>query len=175
MSSEFSVGWARLTPGDFSDVEPFAKTYTVAGFSRLRFAWNGKHSDGFEDSNYEFRNQVREYALAHPQAVPAVLLRDIFTADMEWAKEAWCVSDDAHELANQMMKAGGPAFIREYLVGHFKSFDTALGTSLGDAEPGLLRACLAEMERRLQTNPSSADRALFENGRERFLEWLAKL
>lgn len=48
---------------------------------RIRFAWNGKHADDFEDANETFRAAVLARLLAHPELAPLPLVRDVFVAE----------------------------------------------------------------------------------------------
>src|SRR4051812_39600382 len=66
------------------DARRFAANYTPADERSIRFAWNGEHSEEFEDANHDFRQEVLAVALEDLGAFPIELVRDLYRAETEF-------------------------------------------------------------------------------------------
>ena len=97
-----------------ASVRDFIVNYSPGDEARVGFAWNGKHGTEFRDGNLEFRQAVLGEVLDRPEGVPAGLLRDLFRAETECAREAWGVSGRIGELALLLLTVGGPDYIVDY-------------------------------------------------------------
>ena len=154
------------------DVAAFIAGYTSADEARIRFDWNGQHSEGFVDRNMEVREPVLEAVLADVSAVPLELIRDLFRAETRFSREAWCIVDGVSALAEALLRRGGPAYLDDYLEGKFQSFDASLGSAFEYDLP-LARALLAEARTRLASSPDSPRAQLWQAGEELFTRWVA--
>src|SRR5437870_584093 len=125
-----------------SDVEAFVAEYAELQADRIRFAWNGQHGDQFADQNYEFRKKVLAVALKAPDAVPLLLIRDLFEAETSFAKEAWCVDLRVGELARILLTRGGPVFAEDFFRGKYRGQDAYLAAG---SYPELAQPLLAEI------------------------------
>src|SRR4051794_22177657 len=100
------------------EVAEFIRSYTkTAGGVRIRFDWNGKHAEGFVDHNLEFRAAVRDAVLADVTSAPLELVCDLFRAETQFSREAWCIVDGVSVLAETLLRSGGPAYLDDYLEG----------------------------------------------------------
>lgn len=99
---------------DAQMVHEMFNTYGPSWNDRIRFAWNGKHADGFVDANLAFRRKVCDYLVKRKAEAPLQLVADLYTAEVEYAKEAWGVSRVVSVLAQEMLERGGAQFLETY-------------------------------------------------------------
>jgi hypothetical protein len=154
------------------EIRDFIQRYSSAEEKRIKFDWNAKHGSEFADRNLQFRSQVFKSVLEQPDGVPPVLWRDLFRAETEFAREAWCVSGRIGELALHLVKASDGAYVVDYFRGLHQSFDTSMGASLYNADLSVLRSMLLVVEGKL-IDPSVNDRELLEAGLKKLREWIA--
>lgn len=107
-----------------TSVEEFVGNYTTDDSGRIRFAWNGKHSDDFIDENQAFRRSVVDYCLKTPDSASTPLLEALFAAESSWAKEAWGSPSNYERLAETLLLKGGDEAIATFSTGFCQSFDT---------------------------------------------------
>ena len=135
---------------------------------RIRFAWNGKHTDGFVDENEGFRREVIDEVLRDPERAAVPLLRDLFRAETQWAAEAWCVVMRVRELASLLLTRGGPDALEEFLDGRARSMDTWFECDMVELSPAAARSLQTEVERRLGSAQDSDGRELLSDALEFF-------
>lgn len=102
----------------------FISRYAADQQPQIKFAWNGKHAEEFEDTNQEFRWQVVAQCIAQPELAPLNLLEHLFLADAEWAAEAWGSPHHFAELGTLLLVRGQEAAIDCFSRGYVRSFDT---------------------------------------------------
>ena len=154
------------------DLAGFIAGYTSADESRIRFDWNGQHAEGFVDRNMVFREHVREAVLAKVSAAPLELVRDLYRAETEFSREAWCIVKNVSVLAEELLRRGGVVYLDDYLKGKFQSFDANLGSAFNYDLP-LAQAMLSEVRARLAALPDSPKARLWQLGEELFARWVA--
>jgi hypothetical protein len=154
------------------DAGVFIAGYTTADEGRICFEWNGKHAEEFVDRNMEFRAAIRDAVLADLSAAPLTLIRDLFRAETQFSREAWCIVDGIGALAETLLRRGGPANLDDYLEGKFQSFDASLGSAFAYDLP-LAKAMLAEVRQRLSASPNSTKAGLWQAGEELFSQWVS--
>ena len=152
------------------NLSQFIASYTDGDEHRIAFAWNGKHADAFQDANHEFRQAVLDAALASADVAPLALIRDLFRAETEWSREAWCVDNRVADLAGIMLTRGKQALLMDFLRGKCQSFDTSMACGGMSIEPQLAAELLREVEVRLNTSTDDEERRLLQVGRDVFAE-----
>jgi hypothetical protein len=156
-----------------AEVMEFIRCYsTDVGESRIRFDWNGKHSEGFVDRNMEFRGEVLQAVLRDVVAAPIDLIRDLFRAETKCSREAWGIVDGVGQLAEQLLRRGGPTYLDDYLEGKFQSFDAHLGSAFEYDLP-LAKSMLSAVQGLARAEPKSSRAALRQKGEELFSAWVA--
>ena len=129
----------------------FVAHYDGAEQARIAFAWNGKHAEQFCDHNLSFRRQVLAYCLAHADAVPLALWRDMWTAEAACAKEAWSVIKEFDLLAQHLLINGGEAVLDDFVSGYCASFDTYVACQYMDLPIANLMHLLPAVQHKWQT------------------------
>jgi hypothetical protein len=157
-----------------NDVQQFISSYSDGHQSRIGFAWNGEHADGFQDANYEFRKLVLDAVLTAPTAAPLPLVRDLFRAETEFSREAWCVDNRIVILAEIMLRYGGKALLMDFLRGRCQSFDASMACGGVRIDRLVAAELLGEVERLLAATTDSNERSILEVGREVFAERAAR-
>jgi len=153
-----------------SEISKFVRNYSEADAHRIVFAWNGRHADEFEDANLEFRQRVLDAVEAEPAAAPLTLIRDLFRAETELSREAWCVDQRVALLARVMLIRDGKGLLLEFLRGKCQSFDASMCCGRAYLEPHVASDLLQEVERRLTTTTDEQEIALLRVGVEMFTE-----
>jgi hypothetical protein len=150
------------------NAETFICDYSIQNYPLIQFAWNGKHADDFVDSNYDFRKEVLEIVCSRKEA-PILLVRDLFVAETEWAKQAWCVEDDdVRELAQQLLDRGKQEFAIDFLRGKAQCFDTAMCCATVKIDKKISEAIVLHLRNTLRTIENETDKTLILNGIEFF-------
>jgi hypothetical protein len=153
------------------DVRRFIAEYTPADERFIRFDWNGKPPDEFEDRNLKFREAVFEAVLDNLEDAPILLVRDLYRAETEFSSEAWCISGDVGRLAEHLLRRGDDQFIEDFLEGKFQSFDAHLGTGFPVDLP-LAEHLLGVVRSRLQSETDAEGLELLRSGEELFKDWV---
>lgn len=108
---QFETGSAIL------DAKDFARNYSPEDEQHIGFAWNGKHADGFVDSNMLFRTEVCSYFLENKEDLSLPLIAALFKAETLFAKEAWGVNRVVSSLAQELLERGGADYLDVYMAG----------------------------------------------------------
>ena len=145
------------------DVDAYISEY-VADSSRIRFAWNGQHSECFEDANQKFRRSVLARALEQPELAPYALIRDLFIAETKWADMSWFVDRRLRELASLLLARGRAAAIDDFLLGRSLSFDTFCACDSAAVDAELRRELRDAIAQRLMDETDAPTRSLLEEG-----------
>jgi hypothetical protein len=116
-------------------LKKFADQYTRSRYEEIRFAWNGKHANEFQDANIIFRSDLCRYLIPILDQVNLLLIRDLFEAESSCAKEAWGINSYYHSLGKQLITRGRSVYLFDFLEGVRQSFDTYLAG----------RKCLSEI------------------------------
>lgn len=108
----------------------FAKAYSRTDFDRIKFDWNGKHGDDFEDANMDFRMQLCEVLKDDLSLVSDALLIDLYGELSKSSKETWSVYNSYHLFANEILLRGGIDYFDIYVEGASKSMDTFMSSGV---------------------------------------------
>ena len=142
------------------DLSQFIASYTDSDEHRIAFAWNGKHGGAFEDANYEFRQAVLDATLTYTDVAPLALVRDLFRAETEWSREAWCVDNRVADLAGIMLTRGKQELLMDFLRGKCQSFDASMACGGMSIEPQLAAELLRDVEVRMNACAEDEERRL---------------
>ena len=138
------------------EIENFVKSYTEDDLLKIMFDWNGKHADGFEDHNIEFRRCVLEYFKEHMSSFPIQLIVDLYEAETQLAKEAWGVNPIVSDLAQELLERGRAKYVVEYLKGLGRGMDAHIQAKKVE----LTDECLNELINYCENNRSTG---VFQN------------
>lgn len=105
------------------NIDEFINTYDESKNSYLCFSWNGKHAEDFKDANLNFRRSVIASVLSDITKAPLPLIRDLYLAETQYAKEAWCVHSSVSMLAESLLMRGGTSEFDNYCKGLQYGFD----------------------------------------------------
>ncbi len=152
------------------DLSQFIASYTNSDEHRIAFAWNGEHADTFQDANYEFRKAVLDATLASADVAPLALVRDLFRAETEWSREAWCVDNRVAVLAGIMLTRGKQSLLMDFLRGKCQSFDASMACGGMSIQPQLAAELLREVNVRMNASTDDKERHLLQVGRDVFAE-----
>lgn len=107
-----------------NEIRKFVENYSGKDFDRIKFLWNGKHGDDFEDKNHEFRMQVCETIKDDFSYSSDQLIVDIYLELSKCAAEAWGVYESYHLFANELLERGGTKYFDAYIEGASQCMDT---------------------------------------------------
>lgn len=139
----------------------------------ILFNWNGKHSNEFEDRNYQFCRLVIVQVLQQSDIAPLSLLRDLFRAETLFAKETWCVNKCVSTLASLMLSRGKIKVIDDFIDGRYRSFDTYCECSRINISVALAEEIRAELLRRLTAGTDTSSREVLQSQID-FFAWIAE-
>ncbi|MGJ5816342.1 hypothetical protein [Paludibaculum fermentans] len=105
-------------------IHEFALHYDGQQRASIRFAWNGKHAEEFHDEHQELRWSLARLALAEPDSVPLVLLRDLLLEDSAWSHKAWCAPHHFAGLLSILLHRGGREYLFDFAAAMNATFDT---------------------------------------------------
>ena len=111
-----------------NEIQTFAKNYSDKDFDRIKFDWNGKHGDEFEDKNYDFRMQLCETIKDDLSYSTEKLILDLYLELSKCAKETFGVYNSYHLFANELLERTGTKYFDQYIEGGSKSMDTGISS-----------------------------------------------
>lgn len=153
---------------DSIQLKEFIEEYSDESHSKIAFAWNGLHADQFQDDNIDFRQDVIHYILANPVGVPTLLIRDLFSAEADFAKEAWCVDNSFQKLGELLLTYGGIEYINDFLSGYIACFDTYCACHMMELDLITLHAMQTGIDQRIHKTHDNQQMELYEVGKELF-------
>ncbi|WP_433944935.1 hypothetical protein [Paenibacillus sp. SN-8-1] len=151
----------------------FIRSYNVDSAEKLSFMWNGKHSEGFEDSNQAFRRRIVDFITSSDLTVPDELLIDILIAESKWAEQAWCVYMKYQLIAERIIKQSGPKYIDEFLDSVFTCFDTYCASLTMNLSGVNINDIVRTTEQRKEQTRDNQMKKLYESGVELFKQHLS--
>lgn len=98
------------------NIESYICSYT-SNNTIIQFGCNSKISN-------KFRQLIIERVLQQPDIASLSLLRDLFRAETQCARESWSVNRCVSALASLMLIRGGVEVIDDFIEGRYQSFDT---------------------------------------------------
>ena len=154
-----------------SEIQDFIQGYTPVARERIAFTWNGKHAEGFEDPNMEFRGEVIHAVVDGTPAAPQ-LLADLFDEETSFSVEAWGATDGLAPLARRLLIEGGTEHVLTFIRGKWKSFDTEMACADMAVPMSCLRSLQAYCASKATVN--SLDGEAYAVGEQYFSELLAQ-
>lgn len=106
----------------------FALNYAAKDFSKIKFDWNGKYGDEFEDSNYDFRMKLCEAIKDDLTPYSDQLIIDLYSQLAASSPATFGVYMSFHLFANELLERGGAKYFDIYAEGASKSMDTGLSS-----------------------------------------------
>jgi hypothetical protein len=156
-----------------NEIQTFAKNYTDKDFDRIKFDWNGKHADHFEDKNIDFRMQLCETIKNDFSYSSDKLILDLYLELSKCAKETWSVYNSFHLFADELLERGGIKYFDEYLEGASKSMDTNLSSGRLDLSKERVSEILSHIKSTIANSNKESDIRGYDYMLKRF-EWLSE-
>ncbi len=151
----------------------FAENYSSDQYDEIKFDWNGKHGDDFVDINYDFRIQLCETIKDDFSICPDQLIVDLYIELAKWAKEAFCVYNNFHLFANELLERGGVKNFDKYVEGASKSMDTGMSSGILKLSNSRIKEILSHIKSKLNDSNENDDLKGYAYMLKRF-EWLKK-
>jgi hypothetical protein len=130
----------------------------------IAVVWNKQDTSEFIDINFKFRKQVNKSVIYSPNHVPLDLVRDLYKAEITYAKKSGLISVQVHHLAEILLGRGKITYLRDFLAGRYGgSVNIKQGTrvSLGQE---LTLILLDECQKRLDTAIDNLEHDLWQDG-----------
>ena len=131
------------------DTTSFINSYDRDSRDRICFAWNQKHAGEFVDENDSFRQQAIAAVVAEPGKAGLDLVGDLFEAEAQWSKEAWCVRDPFAALGSILLKRGGTEQFDRFARWFGASMDIYCQYHAMGIDPVTPASLISEVDRRL--------------------------
>ena|SRR5260221_13888940 len=152
-----------------TELQYFIDNYSNKDFDKIKFDWNGMHSDELVDANYKFRKQLIDIILPQIGTVNLELIKDIYLELSKFAKEGWGVPSHFRTFAQELINRDYRKYLLDYLEGASKSMDTTLDTARIVISKQLAKEIFDYINERLKDEKDERNRILLEViGRERF-------
>lgn len=148
-------------------VRDFVEAYN-GNTSAIRFAWNGKHDEQFQDANELFRDAVIDCVIETPASAPLPLLVDLYRALTDYSIEAWCIDERVETIGRLMLTKGRVAVAHEYIDGARKTFDAMCATSFEGCPRDVAEECLELARSNLKTAATGDEEDTWTMAVERF-------
>lgn len=111
------------------ELKSFVKNYTTDDFIKIKFDWNKKYGEGFEDKNLNFRTKICELIKKDFSYSSDKIIIDLFLELSKCAVESFGVYQGYHLFANELLERGGVNYLNFYTDGAMRSMDTFLSSS----------------------------------------------
>lgn len=105
------------------DIRSFIQNYTEEDLLEIMFAWNGKHAHDLRDDNLELRRKILDRFSEAPDEFPIELVRDLFEAETEFAREVWAVNPIVSNLAQALLERGAEKYVADWIKGLSRGMD----------------------------------------------------
>jgi hypothetical protein len=151
-----------------SSAKDYVVNYAEAESERVAFSWNGKHAEEFIDTNQEFRWEVVNYCIAHPDDAPTPLLEALLRADAAWTREAWGSPRHFQSLASAVLVRGRESALDTFADCLYASFDIFGACHQLQLPPDVLSELTATLRQRLAGAPTDDRRKRLEGALELF-------
>lgn len=155
------------------EIQTFAKNYSDKDFDRIKFDWNGKHGDEFEDKNYDFRILLCETIKDDLSYSTEKLILDLYVELSKCAKETFGVYNSYHLFANELLERTGTKYFNEYIEGASKSMDTGLSSGRLNLSKERVTEILNHIKSKTANSESESEIRGYDYMLKRF-EWLSK-
>jgi hypothetical protein len=165
-----SLVFGLMSEMTVSNVRDFIAGYTPVDEKFIRFDWNGVHAEGFVDRNLTFRKSVLDAVLADLRAAPLELTRDLYRAETQFSREAWCIDNRVSQLGEHLLRHGNDRFIEDYIEGKHQSFEASCGAYF-DCDLPLAQHLLRIVRQRLQAETDAHKLELLRLAEETFHRW----
>jgi hypothetical protein len=152
------------------ETKSFISSYGPDLRFRICFAWNGKHADDFRDTNDSLRQEIIDAVLAEPDKAGLDLVADLFEAEAQWSKEAWCVRDSFSILGSILLNRGCTAKLNHFLDWFAVSFDSYSECHAMSLAPAILDPLISEIDRHLTEAIDNRRRKELEMARNLFVK-----
>ena len=150
----------------------FARSYTKKKFELIKFNWNGKHGDEFNDSNYDFRMQLCEIIKDDFSLYSDEMILDLYSELSKSAKETFGVYNSFHLFANEILERGGVKYFDHYVEGASKSMDTGLSSGRLNLTKTRIDEILRHIKYKIEHNSNENEIRGYDYMLKRF-EWLS--
>ena len=149
------------------ELRSFVENYSKEDFDRIKFDWNGKHGDEFEDKNLVFRTMLAEFMKEDFSFSPDQLIIDMYLALAECGEQSFGIYLNFHLFANELLNRGGAKYFTHYMEGAKRSMDTYIssGRDLKISKEILNEICDLIQDK---IDTSDKDSKLYEGFQERF-------
>jgi hypothetical protein len=138
----------------------FVAGYRSEDRGRIAFAWNGQHGRDFGDANQAFRERVVVVVIESPGRADLQLIRDLYSAEAAWAKEAWTASRFFARLGELLLVRGGAGELLTFAQGLMTSFDTFGACHQMQLPPETTKSLLESAEQELAKSADEPARQL---------------
>ncbi|UOX33946.1 hypothetical protein LXD69_00170 [Flavobacterium sediminilitoris] len=156
-----------------NEIQTFAKNYSEKDFDRIKFDWNGKYGDDFEDKNYDFRMQLCEIIKEDFSYSSEKLILDLYLELSKCAKETFGVYNSFHLFANELLERTGIKYFDEYIEGASKSMDTGLSSGHLDLSNKRINEILSHIKSKMANSKNESEIGKYDYMLKRF-EWLSE-
>lgn len=153
------------------EIKIFAANYSDSDFDRIKFDWNGKHGDEFEDRNIDFRMQLCETIKNDLSRYPENLILDLYLELSKCAKETFGIYLSYHLFANELLERTGAKYFDEYIEGASKSIDTGISSGRLNLSKERLSEILNYIKYRIGNSENKSELRGYDFILERF-KWL---
>lgn len=155
------------------EIQTFAKNYSDKDFDQIKFDWNGKHGDEFEDKNFDFRMQLCETIKYDLSDSSEKLILDLYLELSKCAKESFGVYNSYHLFANELLERTGTKYFDEYIEGASKSMDTGLSSGRLNLSKERITEILNYIKSKVENSKNISEIKGYDYMLKRF-EWLEK-
>lgn len=143
----------------------FITHYDSTQEQEIAFVWNKQEISEFIDVNLKFRKQVNTAVIYSPNHVPLDLVRDLYKAEMAYAKKSGSISTHLHHLVEILLSRGRITHLRDFLAGRYgSSTDIKQETNRFSLEKRLISMLLDECQQRLDAAIDNLEHDLWQDG-----------
>ena len=165
--------WHQFEKMTKNEIQTFTQNYSDKDFDRIKFDWNGKHGDDFEDKNYDFRMQLCETIKDDFSYSSEKLILDLYIELSKCAKETFGVYNSYHLFANELLERTGIKYFEEYIEGASKSMDTGLSSGRLDLSKERVSEILNHIKSKMENSENESEIRGYDYMLKRF-EWLSE-
>lgn len=99
------------------ELQVFADNYNHSDFDKIRYDWNGKYGQEFQDNNYAFRMKLCQFLIPKIDKVNIELVRDLYAETTKTSEATFSIYTDIYIYAQELLRRDWKKYLMDYMQG----------------------------------------------------------
>jgi hypothetical protein len=150
------------------ELQNFADFYKSEDFEKIHYDWNGEFGQHFFDNNQAFRIELCRFLTPQIKTIKVELIRDIYTEETKASGASFCIYENIHIYAQEMLLRDWKKYLIDYLEGGAHGMDSYVSIGRIEIPKEVAKQIANHMATALKTTIDERKRNLFSTFLNRF-------